>query len=124
MELLAVRLLYFNLEDSVSATLQVDISGGVKKKRPIGNDPGDRPRKEAPDLGSPAPDTTTRMYRGYTIGVRGEIPGDIVERVSKLHGAALRKNTSTGVRPEAGNDAPDKKEDQDGDTTQVPVPEL
>ena len=96
----------------------------MKKKRPIGNDPGDRPRKEAPDLGSPAPDTTTRMYRGYTISVRGEIPGDIVERVSKLHGAALRKNTSTGVRAEAGNDTPDNKEDGNGDTTQVPVPEL
>jgi len=64
------------------------------------------------------------MYRGYTIGVRGEIPRDIVERVSKLHGAALRKNTSTGVRLEAGNGTPDNKEDGNGDTTQVPVPEL
>ena len=60
----------------------------------------------------------------HPLSNRGEIPGDIVERVSKLHGAALRKNTGTGVRPEAGNDTPDKKEDQDGDTTQVPVPEL
>ena len=64
------------------------------------------------------------MYCGYTIGVRGEIPGDIVERVSKLHGAALSKNTNTGVRVEAGNDTPDNKEDEDGDITQVPVPEL
>ena len=117
---------YCNVEDSVSVTLQVDISGGVKKKkkRPAGNDPGDRPTKENPDQGRLAPDTTTRMYRGYTIGVRGEIPGDIVERVSKLHGAALSKNISTGVRAEAGNDTPDNKEDEDGDTTQVPVPEL
>ena len=95
-----------------------------RKKRPAGKGPGDRPTKETPDQGRPAPDATTRMYRGYTIGVRGEIPWDIVERVSKLHGAALRKNTSTGVRPEAGNDTPDKKEDQDGHTTQVPVPGL
>ena len=116
---------YCNVEDSVSVTLQVDISGGVKKKkRPAGNDPGDRPTKENPDQGRLAPDTTTRMYRGYTIGVRGEIPGDIVERVSKLHGAALSKNTSTGVQAEAGNDTPDNKEDEDGHTTQVPVPEL
>ena len=64
------------------------------------------------------------MYRGYTIGVRGEIPGDIVERVSKLHGAALSKNTSTGVKAEAGNDTLDNKEDGNGDTTQVTVPEL
>ena len=92
-------------------------------KRPAGNDPGDRPTKEAPDQGRLVLDATTMMYRGYTIGVRGEIPGDIVERVSKLHGAAPRKNTGIGVRPEAGNDTPDKKEDQDGDTTQVPVPE-
>ena len=95
-----------------------------KKKRPAGNDPGDRPTKENPDQGRLAPDTTTRMYRGYTIGVRGEIPGDIVERVSRLHGAVLRKNTSTGVRAEAGNDTPDNKEDEDGHITQVPVPEL
>ena len=95
-----------------------------RKKRPAEKGPGDGPTEETPDQGRPAPDATTRMYRGYTIGVRGEIPGDIVERVSKLHGAALRKNTSTGVRPEAGNDTPDKKEDQDGHITQVPVPEL
>ena len=60
----------------------------------------------------------------HPLSNRGEIPGDIVERVSKLHGAALRKNTKPGVRPEAGNDTPDNKEDEDGDTTQVPVPEL
>lgn len=95
-----------------------------RKKRPAGKGPGAGPTKEDPERGRPAPDATTRMYRGYTIGVRGEILGDIVERVSKLHGAALRKNTSTGVRPESGNDTPDKKEDQDGHTTQVPVPEL
>ena len=64
------------------------------------------------------------MCRGYTIGVRDEILGDIVERVSRLHAAALRKNTSTGVRAEAGNDTLDNKEDGNGDTTQVPVPEL
>ena len=96
----------------------------MKKKRPAGTGPGDRPTEENPDQSCLAPDTSTRMYRGYTIGVRGEIPGDIVERVSKLYGAALRKNTSTGVRPEAGNDTPDNKEDGNGDTTQVPVPEL
>ena len=82
------------------------------------------PTKEALDHNGRAPDTVTRMYRGYTIGVRGEIPGDIVERVSKLHGAALSKNTSTGVRAEAENDTPDNTEDGNGDTTQVPVPEL
>jgi len=96
----------------------------VKKKRLAGKSHGDGPTKKAPDQGRLVPDTTTRMYRGYTISVRGEIPRDIVERVSKLHGAALRKNTNTGVRPEAGNDTPDKKEDQDGHTTQVPVPGL
>ena len=119
-----LELPYFRIKDVWASARQVDISGGVKKKRPAGNDPGDRPTKENPDQGRLTPDTTTRMYRGYTIGVRGEIPGDIVERVSRLHGAALRKNTSTGVRPEAGNDTPDNKEDGNGDTTQVPVPEL
>ena len=65
-----------------------------------------------------------RRPLAHPLSNRGEISEDIVERVSKLHEAALRKNTSTGVRPEAGNDTPDKKEDEDGDTTQVPVPEL
>jgi hypothetical protein len=69
---------------------------GNWKKRPAGNDLGDRPTKENRDQGRLAPDTTTRMYRGYTIGVRAE----------------------------TGNDTPDNKEDGNGDTTQVPVPEL
>ena len=47
-----------------------------------------------------------------------------MERVSKLHGVALSKNTSTGVQAEAGNDTLNNKEDGNGDTTQVPVPEL
>jgi len=60
----------------------------------------------------------------HPLSNRGEIPGDIVERVSKLHGAAPSKNTRTGVRAEAGNDMPDNKENGNGDTTQIPVPEL
>ena len=60
----------------------------------------------------------------HPLSNRGEIPGDLVDRVSKLHGAALSKNTSTGVRVEAGNDTPDNKEDEYGHTTLVPVPAL
>lgn len=36
------------------------------------------------------PVTLTKMYRGYSMKVRGELPDDIVERISELHSVALR----------------------------------
>ena len=42
----------------------------------------------------------SKMYRGYVIDVKGEVPEDIVERVSRLHGAALRDNTVIGMQLE------------------------
>ena len=32
----------------------------------------------------------TKMCRGYSVTVRGELPDDIIERISELHSAALR----------------------------------
>ena len=37
-------------------------------------------------------ETSTKYFRGYTIIVRGQIPEDIVERISKAHSAALRRH--------------------------------
>ena len=36
------------------------------------------------------PVTLTKMCRGYSLRVRGELPDDIVERISELHSVALR----------------------------------
>ena len=72
----------------------------MRKVSHVGNDPAEQPIKEALDAGCLPPVPMSKMYRGYTINVRGAIPGDIVERVSRLHGAALRDNTVTGVQLE------------------------
>ena len=32
----------------------------------------------------------TKMCRGYSVTVRGELPDDIIERICRLHSAALR----------------------------------
>ncbi len=34
--------------------------------------------------------TLTKMCRGYSMKIRGELPDDIVERISELHSRALR----------------------------------
>ena len=47
-------------------------------------------KKKTPDGGDNRPVTLAKMYRGYSMTVRGEVPDDIVERISGLHSAALR----------------------------------
>ena len=47
-------------------------------------------KKKTPGPHGRGPVTLTRMCRGYSMKVRGEIPDDIVERISGLHSAALR----------------------------------
>ena len=46
----------------------------------------DKPR----DHNDSPPVTLSKMCRGYRMKVRGELPDDIVERISGLHSAALR----------------------------------
>ena len=47
-------------------------------------------KKKIPDHDGRGPVTLSKMCRGYSMKVRGEIPDDIVERISGLHSAALR----------------------------------
>ena len=67
----------------------------------------DKPR----DHNDSPPVTLSKMCRGYSMGVRGEIPDDIVERISGLHSAALRA-IGQPERPRAeGTDDPKNKGD-------------
>ena len=68
-------------------------------------------KKKTPGPDGRTPVTLTKMCRGYSVKVRGELPADIVERISGLHSAALRAT----VRPERsraeGTDDPKNKGD-------------
>ena len=68
-------------------------------------------KKKTPDHDGRTPVTLSKMCRGYSMKVRGEIPADIVERISGLHSAALR----AAGRPERsraeGTDDPKNKGD-------------
>ena len=43
------------------------------------------------------------MFKGYSIKVRGEIPGDIVEKISSIHAAALRQGKQSENRDTEGD---------------------
>ena len=43
------------------------------------------------------------MFKGYSIKVRGEIPGDIVEKISRIHAAALRQGEQSENRDTEGD---------------------
>ena len=79
---------------------------GQSAKEPSGTGPED-----TPGFDGRVPVTLTKMCRGYSMKVRGEIPDDIVERISGLHSAALR----AAGRPESsraeGTDDPKNKGD-------------
>ena len=47
--------------------------------------------------------TSGPMFRGYSIKVRGEIPGDIVEKISSIHAAALRQGKQSENRDTEGD---------------------
>ena len=67
--------------------------------------------ERTPGLDGKDPVMLSKMCRGYSMNVRGELPADIVERISGLHSAALRAT----VRPERsraeGTDDPKNKGD-------------
>ena len=77
----------------------------------------DKPR----DHNDSPPVTLSKMCRGYSMGVRGEIPDDIVERISGLHSAALR----AAGRPESsrneGTDESNYRGEEDGNDVEVPM---
>ena len=65
--------------------------------------------ERTPGLDGKGPVTLTKMCRGYSMKVRGEIPDDIVERISGLHSAALR----AAGRPESSrNESTDSSKDE------------
>ena len=53
----------------------------------------------------------SKMCRGYSMKVRGEIPNDIVERISGLHSAALRAIGQPERSRAEGTDDPKNKGD-------------
>ena len=64
---------------------------GVRKKSgQSAKEPSEIGPEKTPGLDSKGPVTLSKMCRGYSMKVRGELPADIVERISGLHSAALR----------------------------------
>ena len=47
----------------------------------------------------------SKMCRGYSMKVRGELPDDIVERISGLHSAALRATDRPQKPPAESTDS-------------------
>ena len=69
------------------------------------------PEKKTPDQDGRGPVTLSKMCRGYSMKVRGEIPDDIVERISGLHSAALRAAGRPERSQAEGTDDPENKGD-------------
>ena len=68
-------------------------------------------KKKIPDHDGRGPVTLTKMCRGYSMKVRGEIPANIVERISGLHSAALRAIGQPERSRAEGTDDPKNKGD-------------
>ena len=68
------------------------------------------PDKPRDHNGSP-PVTLSKMCRGYSMKVRGEVPTDIVERISGLHSAAFRAIGQPERSRAEGTDDPKNKGD-------------
>ena len=69
------------------------------------------PEKKTPDQDGRGPVTLSKMCRGYSMKVRGEVPADIVERISGLHSAALRAIGQPERSRAEGTDDPENKGD-------------
>ena len=79
---------------------------GQSAKEPSGTGP-EKPR----GFDGRGPVRLTKMCRGYSMKVRGEIPDDIVERISGLHSAALRAIGQPERSRAEGTDDPENKGD-------------
>ncbi len=62
-------------------------------------------KKKAPVQDGRGPVTLSSMCRGYSMKVRGELPDDIVERISGLHSAALRATDRPQKPPAESTDS-------------------
>ena len=63
----------------------------------------------------------SKMCRGYSMKVRGEVPADIVERISGLHSAALRAAGRPERSRNEGTDESNDKGEEDGNNVEVPM---
>ena len=68
-------------------------------------------KKKTPVQDGRGPVTLTKMCRGYSMKVRGELPADIVERISGRHSAALRAIGHPERSRAEGTDDPKNKGD-------------
>ena len=86
---------------------KVGISGVVRTKKGHRSKSATGPdKKKTPDGGDNRPETLAKMYRGYSMTVRGEVPDDIVELISGLHSAALRDANRPETPRSEGVDSP------------------
>ena len=69
------------------------------------------PEKKTPNQDGRGPVTLSSMCRGYSMKVRGELPDDIVDRISGLHSAALRAIGHPERSRAEGTDDPKTKGD-------------
>ena len=102
----------FNLEtfvfirDRLGQVEGVREKSGQSAKEPSGTGP-----EKTPGLDCKGPVTLSKMCRGYSMKVRGELPADIVERISRLHSAALRASDRPERSQAEGTDDPKDKGD-------------
>ena len=82
-----------------------------KKSGRSAKEPSGTGMERTPGLDGKGPVTLTKMCRGYSMKVRGEIPDDIVERISGLHSAALRAIGQPERSRAEGTDDPKNKGD-------------
>jgi len=79
---------------------------GQSAKEPSGTGP-----EKTPGFDGRVPVMLSKMCRGYSMKVRGELPADIVERISGLHSAALRAIGQPERSRAEGTDDPKNKGD-------------
>ena len=85
---------------------------GVRKKSgQSAKEPSRTGPERTPGLDGRGPIGLTKMCRGYSMKVRGEVPADIVERISGLHSAALRATGQPERSRAEGTDDPKNKGD-------------
>ena len=85
---------------------------GVRKKSgQSAKEPSGIGMERTPGLDGKDPLTLSKMCRGYSMKVRGEVPDDIVERISGLHSAALRAIGQPERSRAEATDDPKNKED-------------
>ena len=85
---------------------------GVRKKSgQLPKEPSGTGSERTPGLDGKGPVTLSKMCRGYSMMVRGEIPDDIVERIYGLHSEALRAIGQPERSRAEGTDDPKNKGD-------------